>query len=258
MQEINKRQSEDSSAAGRLANYVSLFSGGNLSQSTTFGLGVMPYISSSIIFQLLTTVVPSLEKMQKEGEQGRKRIQEWTRYATVPLCVIQAVFWLSYMHNTNPPLVMRSLFGTWTFWVMGITSLTAGCIFLMWLGEQIDEYGLGNGISLIILAGIVARMPNAILMLIEQTNLSSTYDPNRPIGVGKILFLICSFIFVVAGWYSKSAHQKIAAAGGSAQNAKGEAFEFPKPKKKFVPREGGKKAKKEEQAPPAEAAAETK
>src|SRR5438128_4369043 len=101
-EQLNKRQQDEgeNSASSRLASYVSLFSGGNLSQSTVFGLGVMPYISASIIFQLLATVLPSLEKMQKEGEQGRKKIQEWTRYATVPLCVIQAMFWLSYMHNT--------------------------------------------------------------------------------------------------------------------------------------------------------------
>src|SRR4029078_13588383 len=103
-----KQATGDDTAAGRLANYVSLFSGGNLSQSTIFGLGVMPYISASIIFQLLGTVVPSLEKMQKEGEQGRKKIQEWTRYATIPLCVVQAIFWLTYMHNSSPPLVQRS------------------------------------------------------------------------------------------------------------------------------------------------------
>ena len=87
--DLPKQQQSDASAAGRLAAYVALFSGGNLTQSTVFGLGVMPYISSSIIFQLLATVVPSLEKLQKEGETGRKKIQEWTRYATVPLCIIQ-------------------------------------------------------------------------------------------------------------------------------------------------------------------------
>src|SRR5438876_7851415 len=125
----------DESAAGRLANYVSLFSGGNLSQSTIFGLGVMPYISASIIFQLLATVIPSLEKLQKEGEQGRKKIQEWTRYATVPLCVIQGIFWINYMHTTSPPLVQRAFADTAKFWTWGIFSLTAGCIFLMWLGE---------------------------------------------------------------------------------------------------------------------------
>src|SRR3954471_854267 len=138
--QASQQKGGDNSAAGRLANYVSLFSGGNLSQSTVFGLGVMPYISASIIFQLLTTVIPSLEKMQKEGEQGRKKIQEWTRYATVPLCIIQAVFWMQFMHSTTPPLVQRLWANSATFWLLGITSLTAGSVFLMWLGEQIDEY----------------------------------------------------------------------------------------------------------------------
>src|SRR5204862_3009776 len=96
IEQAKKDSQSDTSAAGRLANYVSLFSGGNLQQSTIFGLGIMPYISSSIIFQLLTTVLPALEKLQKEGETGRRKIQEWTRYATVPLCVVQAMFWLSY------------------------------------------------------------------------------------------------------------------------------------------------------------------
>ncbi len=197
--QLAENQSQDESAAGRLANYVSLFSGGNLSQSTIFGLGVMPYISASIIFQLLGTVVPALEKMQKEGETGRKKIQEWTRYATVPLCIVQAIFWISYMHNTSPRLVQSEFANTTTFWLMGIFSLTAGCVFLMWLGEQIDEYGLGNGISLIILAGIVARMPQAIIELIQQTNLSGSSDPTKPMTPGKIVFLICSFVFIVTG-----------------------------------------------------------
>ena len=200
LQAKQQQQGEDS-AAGRLANYVSLFSGGNLSQSTIFGLGVMPYISASIIFQLLGTVVPSLEKMQKEGEQGRKKIQEWTRYATVPLCVIQGIFWITYMHNTSPPLIQRSFLSEHDvmFWTMGILCLTAGCIFLMWLGEQIDEYGLGNGVSLIILAGIVARMPQAIVLLIERTNFSANADAAKPISIGKVLFLLASFVFIVAG-----------------------------------------------------------
>jgi preprotein translocase subunit SecY len=180
----------DESAAKRISDYVSLFSGGNLNQSTVFGLGIMPYISSSIIFQLLTTVMPSLEKLQKEGETGRKKIQEWTRYATVPLCVIQAIFWLSYLHGQG--IVMAAYSNQLSFWVMGLTAMTAGCIFLMWLGEQIDEYGLGNGISLIILAGIVARVPVAINQLIAQ-------KASNQINMGKILFLIAAFVFVVAG-----------------------------------------------------------
>ncbi|HEY1629629.1 MAG TPA: preprotein translocase subunit SecY [Tepidisphaeraceae bacterium] len=195
------KKSGDDTAAGRLASYVSLFSGGNLSQSTIFGLGVMPFISSSIIFQLLTTVVPALEKMQKEGETGRKKIQEWTRYATIPLALLQAIMWMSYMHHpgTGVPLVQAVFANTATFWAIGLFSLTAGCIFLMWLGEQIDEYGLGNGVSLIILAGIVARMPNAIALLASQTNLSGNADATKPMTPGKIIFLILAFIFVVAG-----------------------------------------------------------
>jgi preprotein translocase subunit SecY len=198
-----QQQSSDSNAAGRLASYVSLFSGGNLSQSTIFGLGVMPYISASIIFQLLGTVVPSLEKMQKEGETGRKKIQEWTRYTTVPLALIQGVFWLSYMHHpgTGVPLVQKFFItkAPMSFWVMGLTSLVAGCIFLMWLGEQIDEYGLGNGVSLIILAGIVARMPAAIGQLYSLSNFSNSPDQTLVMTPPKILFLICSFVFIVAG-----------------------------------------------------------
>jgi preprotein translocase subunit SecY len=191
----------DDSAAGRMAAYVSLFSGGNLSQSTIFGLGVMPYISASIIFQLLTTVLPALEKLQKEGETGRKKIQEWTRYATVPLAMIQATIWLNYMQSGGPgnAMVQSTFLGSTEFWLMGLFSLTAGCIFLMWLGEQIDEYGLGNGISLIILAGIVARMPNAIMLLVAQTNLTGTADATRPMTPGNILFLVFSFVFIVAG-----------------------------------------------------------
>src|SRR5438552_10872743 len=197
LQQKQQQQGGEDTAAGRLAQYVSLFSGGNLSQSTIFGLGVMPYISASIIFQLLGTVVPSLEKMQKEGEQGRKKIQEWTRYATIPLCVVQAIFWLGYMHSANPPLVQRAFADTAKFWTWGIFSLTAGCIFLMWLGEQIDEYGLGNGVSLIILAGIVARMPTALVMIRQEMTMGA--DQPGSMNVGKILFLIASFVFVVFG-----------------------------------------------------------
>jgi preprotein translocase subunit SecY len=203
-QQIANKQ-DDESAAGRLASYVSLFSGGNLTQSTVFGLGIMPYISSSIIFQLLITVVPSLEKLQKEGESGRKKIQEWSRYTTVLLCIIQAIMWLSYMESVSraksPSLILPAFqthFGM-SFWLMGVCALTAGSIFLMWLGEQIDEYGLGNGVSLVILAGIVARMPGAIGLLAQQTTLTGEGSGVRQITLGRLIFLIACFIFVVMG-----------------------------------------------------------
>src|SRR5206468_304207 len=191
--EMAKQQSQDQSAAGRLASYVALFSGGNLQQSTVFSLGVMPYISASIIFQLLTTVWPTPEKLQKEGETGRKKIQEWTRYATVPLALLQAMFLLKGMYIQSTFQSQYNLM----FVMVALISLTAGCIFLMWLGEQIDEYGLGNGISLIILAGIVARMPSAIGILVQQ--FSTQGDASHPITPGKIIFLLSSFVFIVAG-----------------------------------------------------------
>jgi preprotein translocase subunit SecY len=185
--------SSDNSAAGRLATYVSIFSGGSLSHSTIFGLGVMPYISASIIFQLLGTVVPSLEKLQKEGESGRRKIQEWTRYSTVPIAAMQAYFWLGTMGEGK----VQSTWDGPMFWITGVIALTAGCIFLMWIGEQIDEYGLGQGISLIIMAGIVCRMPAAINTV--WTNLDLTgQGGSGAFGPGTIIALVCAFIFVVA------------------------------------------------------------
>src|SRR6478672_4741567 len=191
-------KSGDSTPFDRLANYVSIFSGGNLSQSTIFGLGIMPYISASIILQLLGTVMPQLEKLQKEGQTGQRKIQEWTRYLTVPLCIIQAVFWLSSMmrHGQVLPVFRHDMPIAW--WTMALISLTAGCIFLMWLGEQIDEYGLGNGISLIILAGIVARLPNAIITFYQESKIDSAQGNSTAV-FGKVVFLVLSFIFIVAG-----------------------------------------------------------
>jgi preprotein translocase subunit SecY len=191
------QQQGGGSGFGQLAAAFSLFTGGDLSQSTIFGLGIMPYISASIIFQLLATVLPSLEKLQKEGESGRKKINEYTRYATVGLCLIQAAFWVNYMQNRGYvyPEFVRSP----TFWLMGIVGLTAGTIFLMWLGEQIDEYGIGNGISLIIMAGIVARMPNAVIDVISTADFKGAAPSSSAMSPVKILFIIAAFVAVVAG-----------------------------------------------------------
>jgi len=186
-----------SGGTGNLADMFALFTGGNLSQSTIFGLGIMPYISASIIFQLLVTVIPALEKLQKEGESGRKKIQEYTRYATVGLCVIQATMWMKVLGGRE--WIYPEFRESWFYYLFAVTVLTTGTIFLMWLGEQIDEYGIGNGISLIIMAGIVARMPNAVIEVWKNAELSlSRSDPNA-MGPGKIIFLIAAFIGVVAG-----------------------------------------------------------
>ncbi|HOA75755.1 MAG TPA: preprotein translocase subunit SecY [Phycisphaerae bacterium] len=183
---------------GQLAAAFSLFTGGDLQQSTIFGLGIMPYISASIIFQLLATVLPSLEKLQREGESGRKKINEYTRYATVGLCLIQAIFWINYMQNQG--YVYPDLAGSPLFWIMGVMLLTTGTIFLMWLGEQIDEYGIGNGISLIIMAGIVARMPNAIIEIVNLADFSGQSGLGQAsMGPAKIIFVIVAFVAVIAG-----------------------------------------------------------
>lgn len=149
---------------GQVLGFVSMFSGGNLSNACIFGLGIMPYISSSIIFQLLASVYPPLEKLQKEGESGRKKINEYTRYATVPICLIQSYFLVSMQMRPGVEggqgWALEG-YNTWPYLMTGVLLMTTGTVFLMWLGEQIDEYGIGNGISLIIMAGIVARIPDA-------------------------------------------------------------------------------------------------
>ena len=193
-----KARGGDSSPFGRMAEYLEIFTGGSLRQSSLFGLGIMPYISASIIFQLLVTVIPALEKLHREGTAGRKKIQEYTRYATVALCVIQSTFWLVYMRNQQFLYREVSQDHWIMFLLMGVLGMTAGTIFLMWLGEQIDEYGIGNGISLIIMAGIVARMPWAVGRVISMADWSIDAPPEA-IGPSKIIFLALAFVGVVAG-----------------------------------------------------------
>ena len=150
-------------AKGTLLDYVVMFTGGALEQFSVFALGIMPYISASIIIQLLTVVVPHLEKLSKEGESGRKQIVQYTRYGTIVLSAIQGLgisIGLESMRGPASELVVPT--PGWDFRIMTIITLTAGTAFIMWLGEQITERGIGNGISLIIFAGIVARMPSAV------------------------------------------------------------------------------------------------
>src|ERR1700730_646230 len=145
-----------------------MFSGGNLSRVTIFALGIMPYISASIILQLLTVVWPYIEKLSKEGEMGRKKITQYTRYGTVLLSLIQSsgiALWLEKQQQGAVRLVPHP---GWGFRLMTVLTLTTGTMFIMWLGEQITERGIGNGISLIIFAGIVVRLPSAVTGLFQQ------------------------------------------------------------------------------------------
>jgi len=187
-----------------LMEQVAVFSASQLSQATIFGLGIMPYISASIIFQLLGSVYPPLEKLQKEGESGRKKINEYTRYATVVLCIFQSWFYIKVMaagglvHSDF--LIGGSLPFSWQF--ICVLTMTAGTTFLMWLGEQIDEYGIGNGISLLIMAGILARMPGAgwdlIKPLVDQGGIQLGAGRGQ-VGVETLLVLGVLFVGVVAG-----------------------------------------------------------
>jgi preprotein translocase subunit SecY len=189
-------QTQEKGSLGRALQYFTMFSGGNLSQTTLFGLGIMPYISAAIILQLLVTVVPTLAKLQKEGQAGYRKIQEYTRYLTVVLCVMQAGFWMGVVRSNN--LLYHNYQGSVGVYMMIVLGLTAGTMFLMWLGEQIDEYGIGNGISLIIMAGIVSRLPNAIFQLISSSSVKVT-SGTGDIGIIKIIFLVAAFVVVVAG-----------------------------------------------------------
>lgn len=181
------------SALARLGQYISTFSGGALSHSTIFGLGIAPYITASIIIQILSTAVPSIKKVQEDGPTGRQKILEWTRYGTLLLCIIQGGGWLVYLDKNQ--LVYPNIATSPLWWVMAGTALTAGTMFLMWLGEQIDKHGIGNGVSMIIMAGILSTMPSAFNDIIR------TYEPGTEgkMGVPGLLGIVFCFILVCAG-----------------------------------------------------------
>ncbi len=195
------------SAQGKLFGYVAMFAGINdMSNSTIFGLGIMPYISASIIFQLLAAVVPTLEKLMKEGESGRKKINEYTRYATVVLTFFQSIFWVNYLMspggaNSVPDELRWSDPVNGIHLMPGIVSvfiMTAGTIFLMWIGEQIDEFGIGNGISLIIMSGICSRLPMAIYKFFRDFSPELAAGGGK-YGLDKALILAFFFVAVIVG-----------------------------------------------------------
>jgi preprotein translocase subunit SecY len=177
--------------SGTLFGLIDMFSGGAFERLSVFALGIMPYISASIILQLLTVVIPYLERLQKEGEMGRKKIVQYTRYGTVVLSMIQGfgiAIGLENMRGAAGETIV--LIPGWSFRIMTVITLTAGTAFIMWLGEQITERGIGNGISLIIFAGIVARMPNAIARSSELFRLGE-------MSIITVLILILIMVFVV-------------------------------------------------------------
>ena len=187
-------------AQGTLLGLFDMFSGGALERLTVFALGIMPYISSSIIFQLLTVVVPAIEKLSKEGEAGRKKIIQYTRYGTVALSIVQGLgiaIGLESMRGPAGELVVPN--PGWSFRVLTVITLTAGTAFIMWLGEQMSEKGIGNGISLIIFAGIVCRIPTAIGNTIKLLNAGQISLFAIILVLGLMFAVIAAIIFVERG-----------------------------------------------------------
>jgi preprotein translocase subunit SecY len=178
---------------GTLLGFVDLFSGGNIRRMTIFALGIMPYITSSIILQLLTVVYEPLAKLQKEGELGRKKITMWTRYLTLGLSLVQS-FGIAYSLQRNGGFVLNPGVG---FILMTILTLTTGSVFIMWLGEQITERGVGNGMSLLIFTGIVVGLPRGVFDLWEKAK-NATWGPLTPVlMIGLIVMMIAVVAFIV-------------------------------------------------------------
>jgi preprotein translocase subunit SecY len=201
----NMEQSEGGSTF-RFIEHVSIFSAADLRRITIFGLGIMPYISASIILQLLGSVYKPLEELRKEGETGRKKINEYTRYLTVLMCLVQGAIYLGSMlgnpgdaqaSSIAPEFAVKggALHPAWYFTV--ILMMTCGTMFVMWLGEQIDEFGIGNGISLLIMAGILAQMPNAMIGFFQ--NWRPYLTGFREVGVEHVIVLCVLFVVVVFG-----------------------------------------------------------
>ncbi len=182
---------------GSILGFIDLFSGRNMSRMTIFALGIMPYISSSIILQLLQVVWPYLERLSKEGELGRKKITQYTRYGTIAICLIQAfgiaIFLEALKSPGGAPIVPNPGIG---FKLLTILTLTTGTVFVMWLGEQISERGIGNGISLIIFAGIVVDFPRGLNSVVSGLR-TGAMDPLKLIFLGVMMVAVIGFIVFV-------------------------------------------------------------
>jgi len=180
--------------SGSLFGFIDLFSGGMFRRLTIFALGIMPYITASIILQLLQVVVPTLEKLQKEGELGRRKITQWTRYLTIILAVVQSFGIALTLEKSGGGFVLNPGIG---FLLMTVLTLTAGTTFIMWLGEQITERGIGNGMSLLIFAGIVVGIPRAIDNIYDHVFRVRDWTPIHLIIILAVMIAVVAFIVLV-------------------------------------------------------------
>jgi preprotein translocase subunit SecY len=192
--DANRLQEFFNQNSGGIFGFVDLFSGGMLRRLTIFALGIMPYITASIILQLLTVVVPTLEKLQKEGELGRRKITQWTRYLTVILALMQSFGIALTLEKSEGGFVLNPGVG---FMLMTMLSLTTGTAFIMWLGEQITERGIGNGMSLIIFTGIVVGLPRAIQDIYQHVFVTKEWTPIHLIVILAMMIAVVAFIVLV-------------------------------------------------------------
>ena len=188
-----------SNQQGTIFALYDMFAGGNLSRATIFALGIMPYISASIIIQLLQAVLPFFEKLAKEGEEGRKKITQYTRYGTVALALVQSIGISFFLENLNVGGASVVTMSPLAFRLLTMITMTAGTIFVMWLGEQISERGIGNGISLIIMVGIIARYPADFLNTWRAINLGQMTPFRLIIFAGIMIGVVAGVILITQG-----------------------------------------------------------
>jgi len=184
---IDPNKLDLSGAKEGLLGLFDTFAGGSFSNASIFALGIMPYISASIFMQLMTILVPQMQKLQKEGDSGRKKINQWTRYLTAAVTVFQGAAYVAYLRNVNRDALIESYQGF--FWLSTVVVLTAGTLFVMWLGEKIQDKGLGNGTSIIIMVGILARLPQSFL---------GEFASKQTRGGGGLLIFLVEIAFLIA------------------------------------------------------------
>ncbi len=184
---IDPNKLDLSGAQEGLLGLFDTFAGGSFSNASILALGIMPYISASIFMQLMTILVPQMQKLQKEGDSGRKKINQWTRYLTAAVTVLQGAAYVAYLRNVNRDALIESYQGY--FWISTVVILTAGTLFVMWLGEKIQDKGLGNGTSIIIMVGILARLPQSFL---------GEFASKQTRGGGGLLIFLVEIAFLIA------------------------------------------------------------
>ena len=183
---------------GGMLGMIDMFAGGAFSQASIFALGIMPYISASIFMQLMTVLVPQFQKMQKEGDSGRKKINQWTRYLTVLVTIVQASAYVAYLRQMTQQGGMIESFTPY-FWLTSVIVLTAGTMFVMWMGEKITDKGLGNGTSLIIMIGIIARLPQTFVQEFVAKSTRTGMILVFIIEIAILIFIVMGCIMLIQG-----------------------------------------------------------